>query len=554
MRLKLTAWLLLVVLSLASAQQGSSATINLNLEDGAKIEGTVKVVVRVQTERLVQRVEFFVDGTLREVDDSTPYEFEWDTIEDTEGERTLRVVANLEGGQSVTKEIKVVVDNGVDKGSAHHFLQAREAFIEGKFEDTVRSARIAIKADSGNREARVLLIQAYLRLGRLQEADAAVDELVRLFPDRIETQEFRVATNLRRARVARNDRERVRNAIDAQHKINQMRLKAVEDSNDPDAIVQRAMLRIREGNSTAAINDLLALSQRDERNVRYLNLLAYAYLKAGRARDVIVITNSAIRRQVADDYTYAIRGLTAGLLLNDEREQQRAFEEAEKIDKNSKWLLNARTNLAMSELRSSTVARLTAQAQGLSDNTPETAFARYWALVLNRELDRSKDAFWRAVELDPLNAPAYTLRGLLNLSDGLKPGEDDLISVGREWLELALEADPNYAQAQMGIALSYAFEIYVAKRDGIRVEPELAQKAEEALNKALAMARDTAWAQFCASYVYEELGKGREAIQAIQRAAQIDSRRITSVSPPDPLRLLERVPALMFVPMLPPPM
>jgi len=554
MRVKLTAWLLLGLLSLAGAQERAPATISLNLEDGAKVEGTVKLVARVQTERLVQRVEFFVDGSLREVDESTPYEFEWDTLSDTEGERTLRVVANIEGGQTASKEIKVVVDNGVDKGSAFHFQQAREAFIEGKFEDAVRSARIALKADSGNREARVLLIRAYLRLGRVQEADSAVDELVRLFPDQIETQEFRVATSLRRARAARNDRELVRNAIDAQHKINQMRLKAVADSTDPEAIAQRALLLIREGNTASAINDSLSLTQRDERNIRYLNLLAYAYLQAGRARDVIVITNSAIRRQVADDYTYAIRGVTAGLLLNDEREQENAFAQAEKIDKNSKWLLNARASLAISDLRSSTVARLTTQAQALSDNSPETAFVRYWALTLNRELDRAKDAFWRAVELDPLNAPAYTLRGLLNLSDGLKPGDEDLIPIGREWCEVALQANPNYAQAQMGIALSYAFEIYIAKRDGKQPEPELAQRAEEALNKALSMARDTAWAQFCAAYIYEELRKSREADQAIRRAAQIDPKRITNLAPPEPFPLLERIPALMFAPMMPAPM
>jgi hypothetical protein len=62
----------LVLLTGAFAQQKSEATITVNLENGATIKGIVRVVARVQSEKLVERVEFQVDGALREVDDSTP--------------------------------------------------------------------------------------------------------------------------------------------------------------------------------------------------------------------------------------------------------------------------------------------------------------------------------------------------------------------------------------------------------------------------------------------------------------------------------------------------
>ncbi|WP_205006464.1 hypothetical protein, partial [Escherichia coli] len=109
-------------------------------------------------------------------------------------------------------------------------------------------------------------------------------------------------------------------------KVNQLRLKALENNTTPDAIAQRARLQILEGNASAVIGDLVNLTLREDRNTRYLNLLAYAYLQAGRWRDVIVTTDTAIRRQVADDYTYAIRGLAAGM-LNDERTRDLAFEQ-----------------------------------------------------------------------------------------------------------------------------------------------------------------------------------------------------------------------------------
>jgi Tfp pilus assembly protein PilF len=546
-------WWLAGLLSVcAFAQPKQEATISLNLENGATVKGTVKLVARVQSESLVERVEFVVDGVLREVDDSTPYEYEWDTVADSEGERALKITAFLEGNKSVTKELKVVIDNGVAQGAAHHYQQAREAFAEGKFEDALYHTRVALKADSAHREARVLQIQTLLRLGRAAEADDAVEDLARLYPDSIETQELRVAASLRRAKNARNERELLRNAIDAHHKINQMRLKALGDSNAPDAVINRTLLTIAEGITGATIDSLLSLTEREPGNTRYLNMLAYAYLNAGRFRDVMVITNTAIRRGAANDYTYAIRGLAAAL-LNDTREQERAFAEAEKLEKQSKALLVAQANLAMLGRRAPAVGRLAAQAQGLSDNSPQTAFIRYWSFVNNREYDRAKDAFWRVLDLDPLMAEAYQLRGMLNLMDGLRPGDEDLLSVAREWFEAALAARPNYAPAHLGIAMSYAFEAYTTKRDGNRPSAETLQRAEEALNKALAAARDTAWAQVGASYVYTELRKVREADQAIRRAAQIDPNRIVSLTPPEPTRAMELLMALLFVPVFPAP-
>ncbi len=545
-------WLAGLIATCAHAQPKQEATISVNLENGATVKGTVKVVARVQTESLVERVEFSVDGALREVDDSTPYEYEWDTLTDTEGERTLKITALLEGGKSAVKELKVVIDNGVGLGVAHHYAQARDAFAEGRFEDALYHTRVALKADSAHRESRVLQIQTLLRLGRAADADDAVEDLARLYPDSIETQELRVATSLRRARNARNERELLRNAIDAQHKINQMRLKTVADTQAPDAILNRTLLQIAEGQASATINDLLQLVEREPNNPRYLNMLAYAYLHAGRWRDVIVITNTAIRRGVANDYTYAIRGLAAAL-LNDTREQERAFAEAEKIDKQSRALLAAQANLAMLGRRASTVGRLAAQAQGLSDNTPQVAFMRYWSFVNSREYDRAKDAFWRVMDLDPLMAEAYQLRGMLNLIDGLRPGEEDLLATAREWFEIALQARPNYAPAHLGIALSYALEAYTTKRDGNRPDAETLQRAEAALEKALETSRDTAWAQVGASYIYTELRKVREADQAIRRAAQLDPNRVTSLTPPEPPRAMEMLMAMLFVPVLPAP-
>ncbi len=523
--------------------------IRVNLEEGAQIRGVVKVVATVQSEELVQRVEFSVDGILREVDESTPYEFEWDTIADAEGERLLKITALLEGGKSAIQEIRVTIDNEVEKGAEHHFQQARELFGEGKIAPAIEHARIALKADSSYQPARILLIQAYLRAGRAEEAEEESADLVRLAPDSVEAQSLRVATTLRLARYARNERELIAKAIEARHKVYQLRLESIRESRDPSAVAQRALFLIFESKANEAISELLELTRQDDRNTRFLNLLAYAYLRAGRWRDVMVTTETAIRRNIADDYTYAIRGLIAGL-LNDERTSESAFAQAEKIDKNSRPLMLARASLAMADRRIVSAGRFATLAQGPLDDSAEVAFIRYWNLSLNREFDRARDAFWRAVELEPLTPEVYTLRGLLNLADGLRPGDENLLEVARGWFELAVQARENYAPAHLGVALSYAFQIFVARRDGETPEPEWSQNASDALTKALNLARDTAWMQVGASFVYEQIGKTREADQAIQRALQLDSRRVTAGRPPDPPRLLEILQALMFVPIL----
>ncbi|MCS7066061.1 MAG: tetratricopeptide repeat protein [Fimbriimonadales bacterium] len=528
------------------------ATIGVNLKEGETISGATKVTATVQSDKMVLRVEFSVDDVLREVDESTPYEFEWDTITDAEGERRLKIVAILEGNQTVTKELKVRIDNGVDKGARHHYQQARDAFAEGKFKEAIQSARIALKADSSLKEARILLIQALLRTGRVQEADDAVEDLVRLFPDSIEGYEFRIAASLRRARTARNERELIREAINARRKVYELRLKAIGESPAPEAVAQRALLLMAQGQTESLLSDLIVLTQREDRNTRYLNLLAYAYLYAGRLRDTVVIAQTAARRGVADDYTYALRGLASGI-LGDERDSEAAFAEAEKVSKESRSLLAARAALAMLDRRAVSVGRWAAQAQDLSDNSPQVAFMRYWSLTLNREFDRARDAFWRTIELEPLMAEAYALRGLQNLAGGLQPGDEQLLEVARGWFELALEARPNYAPGQLGIALSYACEAYVARRDGQKPSAETLKKAEDALSKALALTRDTAWMQAGASFVLDQVGKGREADIAIQRASQLDRKRINTIRPPDPPQLIEILQALMFTPIMPPP-
>lgn len=116
-----------------------------------------------------------------------------------------------------------------------------------------------------------------------------------------------------------------------------------------------------------------------------------------------------------------------------------------------------------------------------------------------------------------------------------------------------MAARPNYTPAQLGIALSHALEAYVAKRDGNRPNAETLQRAQDALNKVLATARDTAWAQVGASYIYTELGKPMDADRAIRRALELAPERITSLTPPEPARALEMLMTLMFVPVFPAP-
>ena len=76
----------------------------------AVIIGKITIVaVASDTTSSISKVEFYIDGSLKKTDNSTPYEWQWD--ERTVGKHTIKVIAYDEAGNKETKEIEVFVIN-----------------------------------------------------------------------------------------------------------------------------------------------------------------------------------------------------------------------------------------------------------------------------------------------------------------------------------------------------------------------------------------------------------------------------------------------------------
>jgi len=72
-----------------------------------------KVVIRVTTEddKEVSKVEFYIDDSLHVTDENSPYEYEWDTNKNHNGEFSIKIISYDESENLSEKSIKVIVFN-----------------------------------------------------------------------------------------------------------------------------------------------------------------------------------------------------------------------------------------------------------------------------------------------------------------------------------------------------------------------------------------------------------------------------------------------------------
>lgn len=544
----------LIMVWTAQAEVQIDVTLNGGgaLQDGQVLKGIVTVVALVQSEKPVSHVEFLVDDRRRASDQSTPYEFVWDTIPDAEAEHTLTIAAYSESGLLQRRVFKVKIDNEIGKGEEYHYERAKAAFQESQFDEAILAARVALKARSEFKPARLLLIQAYLSKSRWREAEDAVEEFVRLFADSPEGYQLRAQVALRKARTSREEAKQLGEAIQASLKALQLEEAAAKSSPPPVSLLQQAASAFTRGDYETAANLFLKCAAQEENKVFYWNRLGQTYLRAGRYQDTLVAMGSAIRHDIADDYSYALQGV-AYALLGRSKESEAAFKQAESKNPGSVPRQLAQAYLAMREGRFSTALRNLSRLLNERHPSAELHFLLMWAYASLREFDRARDQFWRALDQNPLLAEVYVLRGYENLVESFRPGATDLLATARDLFELALKARPNEARALLGLSLSHALALYFAKRDGETPPEEAAKEAERYLTEALKASRSEAWSQVGAAVILEQLGRGEEAQRAILRAHQLDKEHVETMHIPTLTRGIELLWRLMFPPLLPNP-
>ena len=91
------------------------STINFaNVREGQTLSDVYEVVVSASPTNTVSNIKLYVDSTFIKTENTTPYEFDIDTADFSDGNHVLKAVATATtsaGGGTVTKTIPVVFDN-----------------------------------------------------------------------------------------------------------------------------------------------------------------------------------------------------------------------------------------------------------------------------------------------------------------------------------------------------------------------------------------------------------------------------------------------------------
>ncbi len=82
-------------------------------QNGATVFGTVNVQAEASDDSGIQKVEFYIDGSLKATGTTMPYAFTWSTLTYSNGPHKIKATAYDTGGGQVSTEIDVTVQNVV---------------------------------------------------------------------------------------------------------------------------------------------------------------------------------------------------------------------------------------------------------------------------------------------------------------------------------------------------------------------------------------------------------------------------------------------------------
>lgn len=489
-----------IILAAAYATMASTHTVapvkvNVNAKNGDTISGERSFRVTVTASNPVTGVEFYAGSELKDKDTSTPYEFTYDTLLDSDGKITLKFRAFTTEGEEGSATVNLTIDNGMGKGVDFHLGAARDALTESNWEVAIKSARVALKIDAKNNEARYLLARAYMGQGKLDKAQKFVEDAAEAQPNDPKVSELLTAIRLRQAFATVNrpgsDRTEVlngmlesyRGAIAARQKTVDALVEAVGAPSATN-LVAYADANLRAGRYGAVVSALEGPFQADQRNVDIGNRLAYAQLRALRTQDALTTLTQVKKFGQPNAFTYAELAIALAEADNGSGSDD-ALKDAllagsddpsvlsaqafialkfvrRKVGTNTRLFLNyddATGMDAAAKLESRQVLKSSLD-QLLQDSGNRTEVLTY-ASALNNRLDeytKGQSYFERAVLADPLNADAFIEQANRSIALALRgtPSQEELdqrYDTARIHFQAALEARPSSAEALTGLCL-----------------------------------------------------------------------------------------------------
>jgi tetratricopeptide (TPR) repeat protein len=474
--------------------------LTVNAKSGETISGERTFRVTVQSENPITGVEFYVGSDLRDKDTSTPYQFTYDTLLENDGKITLRFRAFTTEGEQGSATLNLNIDNGMSRGAPFHLEAARAFLGESKWDMAANSARVALRVDAKNNEARYLLARAYMGKNQWDKAQKFAEDALDANPEDAKVSELLTAIRLHQAFVTVNrpgaERTETLNniksaymgAIESRRKVVDAAVDAMGAPKD-DGIIAFADANLRASRYGAVVTALDPVFRADNRRVDVGNRLAYAQLRTGRTQEAVITLQQLRKYGEPNAFTWAQTAIAAAE-TGDAAASDEAIREALLAGADDPAVLAAQAFLALKYVRRSVGSnvRLTLNyddATGLDaamkaesrrvlqssldqllQNSGNRAEVLTFASALNNRLDeyrKGQEFFERAVLADPLIADAFLEQGNRSLALSLRgtPEADEKTQrydTAKVHFEAALAARPSSPEALTGLSLVSLFQ------------------------------------------------------------------------------------------------
>ncbi|MCE9558967.1 MAG: hypothetical protein K8R88_08445 [Armatimonadetes bacterium] len=460
---KLTSILALAALFAVAQTQPK---LDFNVKDGDKIAGDKTVEVTVTSDDLVTSVEFYVNGELRDTDDSTPYEFKIDGIAEPEGKFTLKVSAHTTKGKSAAKTLNLEIDNGLSRGPEFFSKQGEDQLKDGKYDDAIVSGLLGLKAKTGFNPARMVLAKANLRKGIFDSAQKFAEDVVASDPTNTAALDIVSAVSLQRAfnivsrTKDRNEtltilRTAFQSAAKARAKVYNMKMDKF-GAVTPENLLDYSDTAIRSGRFKLAIDALNAAFLKDSTRSDVMDRLVYAYMRSGRFDQAAPILFQAQKKNMLDGVGQALLAILYAR-AGDDAKSTVAEREALLSDSTSIGVRTAQAYLARYRNRPAEFARIT---KALAKDAAENSEVSYYFSAFNydaKEYEGSRVAFERGLLAEPMSYDLLLLRANQAIEFSTKVTEQKEIDYQRQtarvYYDSALAVKPESFEALSGLAI-----------------------------------------------------------------------------------------------------
>ncbi len=525
----------LVVLGLVACQLATAQVIiKSSTKDDFVIAGNFTLSVVVESQSLVSQVEFYIDENLVSTDDSTPYEFQIDSLTRDDGPFVITVAAYSRSGESAKLNVRLKVDNGLALGVAHHIEVSEKFLTEQQWSKAIDAARIALKIEPNNNNARMAIARAYYGSGMFDRAQKFAEDVVASDPGHIAAHDLLSVVGLKQAFNAMQYGSGDQKSLD----IIALALKTSAGNangsfarrianfgkvDDKNRLAYVDLLN-EAGRYSLVIDELTPVFMKDERNQSVVDRMVYAMMRGGRYKEA----QSSLRRhgKVAemDAYGYALLAIVEDWFGN-ERESMVAEQEALLSDPSDKGVKTTQAFLALRRGNLRTAESVVGQ---LSNTDGFGAITNYYLTSLyfmQLNFEESQRAFQVALLGDPSMYHVYIERfnqaiAFYNSRKDLGEDMQFQLNFARCFAQGALEAKPESFEALTALALLSLYE----------------KKTDEAIR--FAQAAVAAGPQYPAAHytlcaAYMEVRMIDKGLKALNDAGKFDVRKLQGMKAPN---------------------